>query len=45
MLLNLLGNAVKFTEKDGSVLILAEMKGNEIKVSVTDTGRGIKAKE
>ncbi|MEO0900416.1 MAG: ATP-binding protein [Bacteroidota bacterium] len=37
---NLVGNAIKFTE-EGHVRISAEEKGNEILVSVSDTGIGI----
>jgi signal transduction histidine kinase len=40
VLLNLLGNAIKFTET-GSVRITAERQGAELRVSVRDTGIGV----
>jgi len=40
VLLNLLGNAIKFTEA-GSVRITAERQGAELRVSVRDTGIGV----
>ena len=41
VLLNLLTNAVKFTPDGGSVEIAARIAGDEVEVSVTDTGIGI----
>ena len=41
--MNLLTNAVKYTDRDGSIMVLVElMSDSEIRVSVSDTGRGIK---
>ncbi|MCZ2258141.1 ATP-binding protein [Sporosarcina sp. G11-34] len=37
---NLIGNAIKYTEA-GEVIVSAEHNGNLIKVSVSDTGKGI----
>ena len=37
---NLLSNAIKFTKK-GSIFVLSEEKGNEVVVSVVDSGSGI----
>ena len=37
---NLLRNAIKFTKK-GSIFVLSEEKGNEVVVSVVDSGSGI----
>ena len=34
-------NAIKYTPTGGSVVVCAERKGNEVVVSVTDTGIGI----
>ena len=38
---NLLGNALKFTPKDGRITVEAVALGTEVHVSVTDTGSGI----
>ena len=41
VLLNLVTNAVKFTEEGGSVVVHAEREGAEILITVTDTGIGV----
>lgn len=41
VLLNLIGNAVKFTPGGGKVTVFAQTVGQEIQVSVMDTGPGI----
>ncbi len=41
VLLNLLSNAVKFTPRGGSVTVLAKALGDEVRLSVRDTGIGI----
>lgn len=41
IVLNLLTNAVKFTEPGGSVSMIARADGTRARVVVTDTGRGI----
>jgi PAS domain S-box-containing protein len=38
---NLIGNAVKFSEPGGAVTVDATRVGAEVRVTVTDTGRGI----
>jgi PAS domain S-box-containing protein len=45
VLVNLLGNALKFSEPDGTVWISAEMRGGELEISVRDRGRGIPAEK
>ena len=45
ILYNLLSNAVKFTPKDGQIDIDCAEKGNEVWISVTDTGIGIRAED
>ncbi len=42
ILFNLVDNAIKFTEK-GSVVVSAERIGDQVAISVRDTGRGIPA--
>jgi signal transduction histidine kinase len=41
VLINLVTNAVKFKEREGSVSIAAHMTGGSIAITVTDTGIGI----
>src|SRR5262249_28864427 len=38
---NLLSNAVKFTPNNGSVQISLQRKGDDVEISIADTGRGI----
>ena len=41
MVINLVGNAIKFTDAGGAVIIDAARSGNEVTISVSDTGIGI----
>ena len=41
MLINLLGNAMKFTPADGKVVVRVERIEDEIRFAVSDTGVGI----
>ena len=41
VLLNLLSNAVKFTPDGGSIVVAARVVGDDLEVTVTDTGMGI----
>ncbi|MGI0523842.1 sensor histidine kinase [Rhizobium giardinii] len=41
ILINLVGNAIKFTDRGGLVTIDAEVSGGDLKLTVSDTGIGI----
>jgi PAS domain S-box-containing protein len=45
MLTNLLTNAVKFTPKDGRVILSARLDGDQVEIRVADTGIGIAPKD
>ncbi len=45
VLSNLLGNAIKFTEEGGRVMVATQEEANRVRFSVADTGRGIPADE
>ena len=41
VLLNLFDNAIKFTERGGTIRLIARRAGSDITISVSDTGRGL----
>ncbi len=41
VLWNLLSNAIKFTPSDGEVEVVAKRQGDDLEITVKDTGRGI----
>ena len=41
VLANILSNAIKFTSEGGSILVRGERAGDELRISVSDTGSGI----
>ena len=43
IILNLLSNAVKFTEPGGRIELACSRPGGEVRVTISDTGRGIRA--
>ncbi|MBI2567640.1 MAG: SpoIIE family protein phosphatase [Candidatus Schekmanbacteria bacterium] len=45
VLLNLLGNALKFTPRGGEIRVRLESSGGEVRICVRDTGVGIPAEE
>ncbi len=45
VVLNLIGNSLKFTEEGGLISIFFTKEGNKIVTNVKDTGRGIDAKD
>ena len=45
VLINLLGNAIKYTQQGGLIQIKTEIDGNDVRVSVKDNGEGIHKKD
>ena len=43
-IINLIGNAIKFTDKNGSIIVTISELPNKVKISVKDTGIGIDSK-
>jgi two-component system cell cycle sensor histidine kinase PleC len=45
MILNLVSNSIKFTDRGGKITVRVEQRGTKIQFSVTDTGIGIPAED
>jgi two-component system cell cycle sensor histidine kinase PleC len=45
MILNLVSNSIKFTDRGGKITVRVEQRGTQIQFSVTDTGIGIPAED
>ncbi len=45
VIINLLGNAVKYTQENGNIEIKAEIEGKDVRFSVKDNGEGIYKKD
>ncbi|MBQ9246776.1 response regulator [bacterium] len=45
VIINLLGNAVKYTQEEGKIEVKAEIDGNDLRFSVKDNGEGIFKKD
>ena len=45
VLRNLISNAIKFTENNGSITLISFLKDNDVIISVEDTGKGMSADE
>lgn len=45
VLINLIGNSLKFTPRDGKITISLSLKDSDVMVSVSDTGKGLKKED
>jgi two-component system sensor histidine kinase VicK len=41
VIINIIGNAIKYTPENGSIKVMTKIKGNNVEIRIADTGMGI----